>query len=59
VQKPVLPDNPHQTLLPLQAQQLGRSYNGRLMVNVEIVVRDTGGTTDVAPTQYEAFVGDL
>jgi hypothetical protein len=60
VQKPVVQDNPDQTLLPLQAQQLGRSYNGRLLVNVEIVVRDTCGQPEgAAPTQHEAFVGDL
>jgi hypothetical protein len=60
VQKPVLHDNPDQTLLPLQAQQLGRSYNGRLMVNVEIAVRDTCGLPEGAPpVQHEAFVGDL
>ena len=35
-QKPMLTESQPQILLPLQAQQLGRSYNGRILVNVEI-----------------------
>ena len=34
VEKPML--NPSQIILPLQAQQLGRSYTGRLLVHVEV-----------------------
>lgn len=33
--------NANQILLPMQAQQLGKSYTGRLLVNVEISVKQT------------------
>ena len=33
-QKPMLTESQPQILLPLQAQQLGRSYNGRILVRV-------------------------
>ena len=39
VEKPML--HTSQLMLPLQAQQLGRSYNGRLLVHLEIVVKQT------------------
>lgn len=39
VEKPMLNNN--QIMLPLQAHQLGRSYNGRLLVHVEISVKQT------------------
>lgn len=39
LQKPML--NASQIILPLQAQQLGRSYTGRLLVDVVITVKQT------------------
>ena len=71
IQKPMLTDNQEQVMLPLQAQQLGRSYNGKLLVNVEITVRDvanaeesprTAGvreTRAVAPELHQAEVQNL
>lgn len=40
VEKPRIGDNGNRILMPSQAQQLTRSYNGRLLVNVEITVRE-------------------
>ena len=43
-------------MMPLQAQQLSRSYNGRLLVNLEITVRDSASE----PNQlYNAEINDL
>lgn len=40
VEKPRIGDNGNRILMPSQAQQLTRSYTGRLLVNVEITVRE-------------------
>ena len=55
VEKPMLHSN--QILLPLQAQQLNRSYNGRLLLNVEIIVKQI--TNNDVIQQYAADVQDL
>ena len=39
----------NQLLLPLQAQQLGRSYTGRVLMHVEITVRHTLNGQLVSP----------
>lgn len=39
IAKPQLTEN--QILQPIQAQQLSKSYNGRLLVNIEITIRKT------------------
>ena len=52
VEKPML--NPSQIILPLQAQQLGRSYTGRLLVHVEIGVKQT-----VAGQVVQQFAADI
>lgn len=61
IQKPMLTD--HQLLLPLQAQQLGRSYNARLLLNVEISIRETGTSESAGRTHqadiHELCVGDI
>jgi hypothetical protein len=56
VQRPMLTE--HQILLPLQAQQLGRSYTGRLLVNVDITVREVGESGGV-PRVHHTDVRDL
>lgn len=40
IDRPQLTDN--QILLPLQAQQLTKSYNGRILIDVEITIKSTG-----------------
>lgn len=55
VERPML--NNRQILLPMQAQQLGRSYNGRLLVHVEINVKQTVNGEVVH--QYSADIQDL
>ena len=58
VQRPMLTENQPQILLPLQAQQLGRSYNGRLLVNLDITVREVTGAA-VPPQLHHTDVRDL
>lgn len=58
VQKPQLSENQEQILLPLQCQQFARSYNGRLLVNVDIAVRE-GGAGNAPPQHYHAEIRDL
>ena len=60
VQRPMLTESQPQILLPLQAQQLGRSYNGRVLMNVEIIVRETcRGPEDSAPQQVRVHHADI
>lgn len=47
----------HQILLPLQAQQLSRSYNGELIVDVDITIRSSGANGQTYENQ--ADVRDL
>lgn len=58
VQRPMVTEHQTQIMLPLQTQQLGRSYTSRLLVNVEIfakeVVPDGGG-----PQTHHADIRDL
>lgn len=49
--------NNRQILLPMQAQQLGRSYNGRLLIHVEINVKQT--VKGELVHQYTADIQDL
>jgi DNA-directed RNA polymerase beta subunit len=56
IQKPMFTD--HQLLLPLQAQQLGRSYNARLLLDVEISIRETG-TGDIPGRIHQADIHEL
>jgi DNA-directed RNA polymerase beta subunit len=63
-QRPMLTESQPQILLPLQAQQLCKSYNGRLLVNIEIHVRVTtpsaeGGDAPPVVTMHEADIRDL
>ena len=63
VQRPMLTESQPQILLPLQAQQLCKSYNGRLLVNVQITLRVTtpAAEPEGAPVVavHEADVQDL
>ena len=56
IQKPMLTDN--QILLPLQAQQMGRSYNARLLLNLDISIRETA-TGDEGANVHQADIRDL
>lgn len=56
IKKPMLTD--HQILLPLQAQQLGRSYNARLLLNVDISIRETAPNGEKANV-HQADICDL
>jgi DNA-directed RNA polymerase beta subunit len=56
IKKPMLTDN--QILLPLQAQQMGRSYNARLLLNVDIAIRETAQIGEKANT-HQADICDL
>jgi DNA-directed RNA polymerase beta subunit len=56
IQKPMLTDN--QILLPLQAQQMGRSYNARLLLNLDISIRENT-TDDNAANVHQADIRDL
>jgi hypothetical protein len=65
MEKPML--NASQLMLPLQAQQLARSYNGRMLVHVEITVKQTvdaqpddGARLPAAPNQVvQQFAADI
>lgn len=57
IQKPMLTENQPQILLPMQAQQLGRSYNGRLLVNVEIGIKLS--TPEEGVHRHDADIRDL
>ena len=63
IEKPML--NANQILLPHQAMQLGRSYNGRILVNIEISVRTTHPGEGAPPPQqltadiHEMCIGEL
>ena len=63
VQKPMLTEHQAQIMLPLQTQQLGRSYNGRLLVNIEIFVRevaaDGGGTQTHHADIRDLCIGEI
>lgn len=57
IQKPMLTDN--QILLPLQAQQLGRSYNARLLLNIEISIRESGSENTHQADIHDLCAGDI
>ena len=59
VERPML--NHNQILLPIQALQLGRSYNGRILVNVDISVRQSmhGETVQQYADIHEMCIGEL
>ncbi len=47
----------HQILLPLQAQQLSRSYNGDLIVDVDITIRSSSSAAAATATAATAVGG--
>lgn len=47
--------NNNQIMIPLQAHQLGRSYNGRLLVHIEIAVKQTINGQVTHSPEYHIF----
>ncbi len=56
MERPQLTD--HQIMLPLQAQQLSKSYNGRLLIDVEVAIKTTNAATGET-YENQADVRDL